>query len=288
MTLLLVKIFPTVTARRGYNGRDTVFRAIKHYLECRHFENSSDLMKVRHYAAAKNGLSLDDEARFEFANAIGVLVNTAPTTFWVLTHVYQDCALLKALRSEVEQVTSSEGTDTYSSDDIRVIDVAKLQSECPLLESTYQEVLRFHSFGTSVRMALEDTLLLNRYLLKKGSTIQIPSHVLHSDAAMWGPDAESFNARWFMHFKSLPSGFRAFGGGKTMCLGKHFAMAEVIVVVAAFVMGYDITPTKEKSWASLTQCNNNLATSVLPPDRDIRVKVTKRTGYETVVWKFAL
>ena len=83
-------------------------------------------MKVRHYAAANSGLSLDDEARFEFANAIGVLVNTAPTTFWVLKHVYQDCALLKALRSEVERVTLSEGTDTHSSDDIRVIDVAKL------------------------------------------------------------------------------------------------------------------------------------------------------------------
>jgi len=126
----------------------------------------------------------------------------------------------------------------------------------------------------------------------------MPSAVVHADTDVWGPSAKDFDPRRFMkpqhkkgdeQPKRHPAAFRAFGGGTTLCPGRHFATTEVVAVVAMLVLRYEITPLEgasEAKWVLPKQDNNNVGTSVLPPVSDIKVRITKRKGWEDGQWAF--
>jgi cytochrome P450 len=62
--------------------------------------------------------------------------------------------------------------------------------------------------------------------------------------------------------------FRVFGGGKTLCPGRHFATNEVLAVVAMFIVRLDMTPVGGE-WKFLTIANTNVAAVVMELDDDI-------------------
>jgi len=136
--------------------------------------------------------------------------------------------------------------------DISTLDIGKLRTTAPLFHSTFQGVLRTRSYNASVRVALQDTLLQNRHLLNKDGVIHMPSHVIHNDPSIWGPVASTFDANRFLpkpsHATSFkkqrrhPAAFRAFGGGTTLCPGRHFATTTIISIVAMLVHRYEIAP----------------------------------------------
>lgn len=147
--------------------------------------------------------------------------------------------------------------------------------------------------GTSIRQVMEDTILDDKWLLKKGSMIQMPTRVVHTDTSLWGPDADDFNPRRFM--KNLGShrapvaAFRVFGGGTTLCPGRHFATNEVLAVVSMFIMRYDMAPqTQSGDWDLPTVAKTNVAAVIMEPDADVEVVVSRRKGFEQDRWTFRL
>ena len=290
LTMILFNIIPKLTARKGLKGCDTLFRALEAYFRNGGHKAASGLTKARYAANAKNGVAVVDIAHFETGIVIAVLANAVPTTFWMLCHIYSDPALLEDLRTELSSVmlltALKNGTPS------RRIDLTKTKNNCPLLVSIYQEVLRTRSFGATVRIVAEDTVLSERYLLKKDAIVQIPSTVLHSDPSVWGANVNYFDGYRFVAGKQKqkhhPAAFRAFGGGTTLCPGRHFATTEILAIVAMFVMRYDLAPVAEGGWRLPKHLTGNLVTSVLPPVEDIKVHVRLREGYEEGEWAFEL
>ena len=196
---------------------------------------------------SQHGVPMQDIAPYEVGGALVLLVNTAPAASWMLLLVYAHPGLLEEIREEVGAVMTqtSDGSKTT-----RHIDITSLNSTCTLLTSTFQEVLRYRSIDTSVRQVMHATVLDNRWLLQKDSMVQMPSRVLHSDTSVWCVDANEFNPERFMKLseqgaksqKAPPAAFRAFGGGTTLCPGRHFGTNEVLAMVTMFVMRYDIVP----------------------------------------------
>ncbi|MCJ1398838.1 hypothetical protein MMC11_002039 [Xylographa trunciseda] len=296
-TMILVNIVPAVTAHKAHVARAACVRAFVSYFNNGGVDDASALLKARYTANTKYGISVDDQARFEVSDVFGILANTAPASFWTISHIYSSPTLLEDIRKEIIDILLTEAKDNGSRL-VRTIDIAKLKTACPLLLSTFQEVLRVTTHGTSVRWVVEDTMLADRYLMKKDSIIQMPSAVIHADTDVWGPSAKSFDPRRFMKGqqkgdeqpKRHPAAFRAFGGGATLCPGRHFATTEVVAVVAMLVLRYDITPLEggaEGKWVLPKQDNNNVGTSVLPPVKDVKVRITKRKGWESGEWAFA-
>ena len=298
--MLIVNIAPNITAPKGHRGRENVADAFAEYFRQAGQETAAALTKGRYAKNTKYNISIEDMAHFELANMIGILVNTAPATFWTITNMLADPILLADARRELDAVLSI-AQDKDGSGPMRIIDVTKLKTDCPLLLSTFQEVLRTRSHNASVRWVMEDTMLCDRYLMKKDAIIQMPSMVVHSEPNNWGPNAKEFDARRFIksqqksdkQFKQHPAAFRAFGGGSTLCPGRHFATTEILSVVAMFILRYDVVPIGdygkgEGQWVLPKQDSNNLATSVLPPDTDVKVNITKRKGYEDGKWSFTL
>ena len=141
-------------------------------------------------------------------------------------HVYSHAEALKDIWDELASIMTTtvnrHGTRT------RVLEMASIKSKCPILTSTFQEVLRHHSVSVGVRQVMEDTLLNNKYLLPKDSRIFMPNIVAHQDPSIWAADVSHFDHKRFIKGqRTTASAFRAFGGGSTLCPGRHFAITEI-------------------------------------------------------------
>ncbi|KAL8847560.1 MAG: hypothetical protein Q9221_007419 [Calogaya cf. arnoldii] len=101
LTRLLLSPAPSLFARKGCRARALLIDAMTDYLEWKGRDNASDLTKARYRAGISYGLSIPGIARFELGSIMGVLVNSTPTLFWLLTHIYSDPQLLAELRAEL-------------------------------------------------------------------------------------------------------------------------------------------------------------------------------------------
>ncbi|KAI0116514.1 cytochrome P450 [Nemania sp. FL0031] len=284
---ILIGILPSLTARKPVAARNKVAKAFEKYYQTGGVKHASALAKKRYQAEVDNSVPLEDIARYEVGGSIAVLVNTAPAAFWTLLLLHSHPGLLDDIRREVDACTK---TTTENGNTVKALDITTLKESCPLLLSSYQEVLRYRSMGTSVREVMEDTYL-DQWLLKKGAMLQMPSRVIHQDGSLWGDDVDEYNPRRFLseQKKNRPRDvcFRAFGGGKTLCPGRHFATNEILAVVATFVARFDIKPVGGE-WKLPTTTNTNVAAVVMQPDHDIDVEIKTRQGFEDIKWAISL
>lgn len=151
-----------------------------------------------------------------------------------------------------------------------------------------REVLRFRTVGTSARLVMEDHMLNGEYLLKKGGLVMLPGPVQHSDTTVWGANALEFDHTRFMQpDKRIPAtAFRAFGGGASLCPGRHFATTIILNFTAMLVMKSDVIPVGGK-WPHVTT-NKAGGWEVAPkPDNDVQATLQNRKGdYDNCEWSF--
>jgi cytochrome P450 len=284
---------PSLTARNGHKARAIFSDAFEKYFRRGGHERGSDLVQARYRTCEKYGISVEDTACFEVAGVLAILVNTIPTAFWMMYYIFSDPRILDELRAELSTILNT----TTNLDGVaqRILDITAIKERCPLLGSIFQETLRHRSLGSSTREVLKDTVLADRFLLKKGAIIQIPSLVVHADPTIWGTTVMEFDIRRFVKqpakdlrdHKQHPGAFRAFGGGTTLCPGRHFASIEIMTLVGMFVMRYDISPVSGE-WCMPPQDASNLAAAIMYPGQDVDVEITPRKGYEDGSWTFQL
>jgi len=288
----MLNIAPRIVAPKGSRARSELGAAFQQY-----FENyvpgqtkSSAMILARYSANTKYGVTPWNQGRLEVGTLLGILANTIPSIFYMLVHIYSDPALLQEIRKELEDTSVS----TIPGEAGRYINILSMRNKCSLLHSTFQELLRVHALGAGARFVREDVMLDNRYLLKKGMVIQMPTAVMHSDPSAWGADVREFRPRRFLkqqetakEFKQNMTAYRPFGGGASLCPGRHFVAFETMALVAFMVLRFDLRPL-DGQWIIPRQKQESLATNVFPPEKDIRVRVTKRQGFGDVDWKFAM
>jgi len=237
---------------------------------------------ARYSASTQNGITLENQGRLEAGTLLGVLANTVPAIFYMLIHVYSDPVLLQDIRAELESTCVST-TSAPGEPPNRHIHIVRMREKCHLLHSTFQEVFRLHALGASARFVREDIMLNDQHLLKKGMVIQMPTAVMHFDTAIWGADVQEFQPRRFLSKQNLKA-YRPFGGGASLCPGRHFVTLETLGLTACMVLRYDITSADGGRLRVPAQKQESLATNVFPPEKDIRVRVTERQDCKNVTW----
>lgn len=275
-------IFPTLSCPKAYYGRENTVKALTDYFAAGKQHSAGHLVKGIHKHTAKYGLSHEDMARFELATVIAMLVNTLPSAFWLLYYIYKDKSLLEDLRIEIATIVQENEFENGVV--AQTIPVADLKNKCPLLNSTWLEILRHHADGSSFREVTADTVLDQHFLLKKGNVVQMPAIVIHKDVSVWGPDAALFNAYRFLadsdtkteksnaagdHLhrqskpKTVPGAFRAFGGGQTLCPGRHFVTTELLSLTAMMIMRFDVTHGSGKAdWPKLGWNDKDMSAAI--------------------------
>lgn len=235
------------------------------------------MTRGRYKMTSDHGLSAKDVARFESVQGITILSNTIPSAFWTIYHVFSRPAILQSIRDEAFlhlTVEDIQGTSVHT------LDVTKVR-ETPVFLSAMQEATRHQSFGAGTRMVMEDVLLDNRYLLKKGSFLIMPNNVMHFDESAWGPTVNDFDAQRFMKKKSSAkihsAAFRTFGGGANLCPGRFFATTEILSLLAMLALRYEITPVSGE-WVAPKLDFANMSSIVTPPKTRIPVTSSPRKG----------
>lgn len=286
LTKLILGIFPKYTAPTAYSARLKFSSAMHSYFLRNGQDQASPLQKARYEVSKKNGMSLEAISTLEIGDCIATLINTNTMVFWMIWHIYSSPNLLQQLRDEVANILSE--TNDEGGKHLK-LNVGNIKSDCPHLFSTYQEVLRVRTHTVTQRWVLADTLLSNRYLLKKDNVVEMPGQVIHTKASVWGPDVNDFNSRRFMKSQARtvkPGSLRSFGGGITLCPGRHFATMKIVSVVAMMIVRFDITPLSSKGWVDPHCVGGKVVTGIPAPASDIKAVVSARNDYEGVQWEF--
>lgn len=303
---LLINICPSLTARKGYLGRELLTQKFTKYLSDGDHEEGSFLMKTRHELGADYDLSLEDRAKFEIGTVLALAVSTIPSAFWMLYYVFSNSKLLEILREEVAACLETTTVNDNMGKVTRTLDIVKLRTACPILTSTFKETLRHAAMGASLRLVTEDTIINEQYFLRKNSIIQIPAHVVHSDPVIWGPTVADFdesrfipsatkepvksaNKRGIRKGRSLHGALRPFGGGKNLCPGRHFATTEILALTSMMIMRYNLAHQEhDKQWTKPKSERSSLAAVIREPDEDVEVKVSPRGEFREDRWAFRL
>jgi cytochrome P450 len=291
----MVGILPQWTARRAYNGIKSVAQGFEEYLNEGRHAQACELVRKRQKLHDDAGITYPEQGRLEVGLSLGVNVNASITVFWMLNNIFSRPSLLAELRDEVRNNAILLPN---------TISFGALRDSCPLLNSVYRETMRFCAPMSTTRYVLEDTIVADTYLLRKDSIVQIIGGLLHSDPATWGPDVDTFNPRRFYHTPNgsktsengsapaskesqiHPAAFRAFGGGTSLCPGRHFAQMEILSFTAAMITGFDMEPPngQAKVMWDPPMDEKTFLIAAIKPRRELNVKLVRRQGMEDTKW----
>ncbi|KAI0021806.1 cytochrome P450 [Xylariomycetidae sp. FL0641] len=280
---LLMNIAPSITASKAYRGREKLVKALEEYLQTGKHKTGSKIIQKRVEIALQHGWTLEAAARSELSFLFAGIVNATTSTFWILLQIYADSDLLTMVRGEVSLVLRNDNYGTQRSR----ISITDLKDRCPMLVAVYRECLRLGSDNYSTRLVKENFMLADRYFLKKDSVVQIAGGVIHADQTIWGDNVEKFNPHRFLDKKAPqargskqnqihPAAFRAFGGGKTLCPGRHFAMNEILSLVALMILQFDMESVDGGRIQVPKKNDGVLPVHILEPVRPVMVRITKR------------
>lgn len=287
--------FKTLTARKAFKAREFLASTFVSYLKNGGPDSASEFIRAAHTHNVSHGFSINDLARFEVGHTHAITGSTGPTTWWLLWHLYSDPTVLRDVREELENLAESSSATLK-----KTLNLSQLSTRAPVLHSTLKEVLRLRTMATAVRLCLEDQLLQDKYLLKKGALVMTPQPLHHLDTSAWGEDANRFNHRRFISEKSgtrsekgsneskgyNKAAFRAFGSGHFLCPGRHFSISEILAFGAIMVLRFDLKPTAGGEWAEPTWKNTPMVSSLHIPDEDIEVEVRERDNENGMQWHF--
>ncbi|EHK24958.1 uncharacterized protein TRIVIDRAFT_134374, partial [Trichoderma virens Gv29-8] len=238
---LLIGILPSLTVPKAYKGREKLTAAFRKYLEAGHLDSAALIVRGRARIEKEYGMSTDMTARSALSFLFAGIVNATTTTFWVILRIFADQQLLDIVRQEIRQALELSNQRSGPNS----LSTGVVKETCKTLSAVYRESLRVGSENFSVRMIKEDTMLADRYFLKKGAVVQISGGAIHAMSNIWGPDVDEFNPGRFLKDKGKsdgfhPAAFRSFGGGKTLCPGRDFATNEILMFAAMIIHAVDI------------------------------------------------
>ncbi|KAI1074301.1 cytochrome P450 [Whalleya microplaca] len=277
---LMLDLLPHWVFRSGIQGREHLANSFAQYQSEGKFNTGSTFIQRWQKHFTSRGIPERDIGRFHVGGMFALVANTIPTAFWAIYRILSDPSVLEDCREEVSHaVEENNGVCTINSKYIK--------NSCPTLISTFQEVLRFHGMGNSVRVAAEDHILDGKYLIKKGGMIMIPSRVQHRIRDVWGPDVDVFKHRRFIRKPGVerpnPVAFRGFGGGTTLCPGRHFATNEILLFAAMLLLRFDVYPVGGR-WITPTVENSSQAEAMEQPDNDLDIELHPRPGADKI-WR---
>lgn len=287
---ILLSPFPSITHKHPYSAREHMVHLLLKYFESNQDSQASEMMRSRFAIYRKHGYSIDGLARTELSFIVGALSNSTITAFWFLSHILSDASIVSELRAEIAAAITRDG-------DQCTVDVAVLRStaSCPLLNSIFRETLRLTSTTTGSRQVLADTMISDRYLLKKGAYISVEGSVLHYKDSIWGPDSGEFNARRFCGSRAgtradgkeiHSAAWRAFGGGDVLCPGRNLALNEILGMAVPLLLSFDFTGAHGGAIETPPVKDEVMPVGVLRPSHDVCVRFSKRPEWSEVEWKY--
>jgi cytochrome P450 len=156
---------------------------------------------------------------------------SATALTWAFYLLSKHPAVLAKLRSEVDQVL---GDRTPAFDELR---------QLPYTLKVIQETMRLYPPGFAIgRQPVQDDEILGQKI-PAGSIVFISIAALHRDARFWQRPHDFFPEHFDSELeKERPRlAYLPFGAGPRMCIGNHFALMEMQLLLAMLVRRFDFS-----------------------------------------------
>lgn len=181
------------------------------------------------------GLS-DENIRYQI---VTFLVAGHETTGGLLTF-----ALYELVKNPEVLARAYEEVDRALCDDLSSLPGAEDLGKLGYVEQILKESLRLWPTAPAFFLhALEPTTLGGRYRVDGGTQIMVFSPMHHRDPAVWGGNAERFDPNRFapeVEAALPPNAWKPFGNGVRACIGRHFAMVEATLALAAILQRFEL------------------------------------------------
>ncbi|XWS35571.1 hypothetical protein CRYUN_Cryun20dG0008500 [Craigia yunnanensis] len=133
-----------------------------------------------------------------------------------------------------------------------ILDFDMLRS-MKVLTMVIQETLRLYPPAVFVMREVLQDIEFKGVMIPKGTNIQIPVATLHQITDLWGPGAHQFNPERFatgvLGACKHPQAYLPFGVGARTCVGQHFAMTELKIVLSLILskFSFSLSPAYQHS-----------------------------------------
>ncbi|KAL4942117.1 cytochrome P450 [Aspergillus oleicola] len=252
---LLTHQVPRLMAKQATRPRDYLLSILAEYLcvtrEERKTEAAACVTQLRD-ECAHAGLDDADIAGILLILLWSMNINIPMSAFWMMAHLMHHPVVVDEIRQEIAPIMTKGVNATRHGGEATLARAIKddLVNACPLLNSTFNETLRYYRTGSSIRQCTRDSQI-DRYKLSKGTMVLLPVRNHLMSAEVFGPDAHLFNPYRFMCNSALERSeyFRPFGSGMTRCSGKNVAHSEVLALVALALWRFDIEAVEPGSEA---------------------------------------
>lgn len=191
---------------------------------------------------------------------------------------------MKRIRSEAAGIISSNKDTSDRFEEVN-IDITKREEKCPILHSSFKEAIRLGNQIFEHRYAIRDATVKDEngteYLLRKGVDVMWSIKSMHRLKDCW-PEATDFRPERFlptqMDHKQQQS-YVPFGGGKHLCPGRYFAVAEVLGLIIIMVVGFEVDGPKPTD----TEIGTPAMTVAIPrPSQGSKMKFRRKSCWENV------
>ncbi|KAE8556219.1 hypothetical protein EYB25_000919 [Talaromyces marneffei] len=229
--------------------RDQAQEAFRKYFEIPQNQRNGDawFTKTIENELRAVGVGTNDIATILVTLHWAINTNTRKTAFWVLTYLLYNPSHIEPLRRQTA--------------------------------NAFFETLRMSSNAASVRNVNKDTVIGYKHL-RKGNRIMIPYRLLHFDESVYGPDVYSFKPERFAgsNAEKLTRGdsWRPFGGGKTMCSGRHIAKCATLMFLSLVLRKFDIEIVGGRKMPAPDLGRPVLGIMALKDDQDYTMRISER------------
>ncbi|CAM1505894.1 Fc.00g115310.m01.CDS01 [Cosmosporella sp. VM-42] len=293
VSILALGYAPTLLAPGPLKARNELNKILKPFYVAGH-ETRPDVSAIiqrRAELLRREGFDDDDLGVQEITLPWVGTTNTIPTLFWLFVHLFSRPEYVKRVRAEIESIATINIGDEGR---VATLKAKEVDKQCPVLMACYREVLRMYIHNVGNRRTMKDTTIKDsngrEYLLKKGINVQWSSSVTHTVNSVWGDDAAIFKPERFLDVTAQEEKRRRganipFGGGRNLCPGRNFALAENLGFIGVLAAGFEVdgvhvpesedpiigTGARKPVWGSTVRS----------------ARIRRRSGWQDVTWRFA-
>ncbi|CAH1760282.1 7199_t:CDS:2 [Entrophospora sp. SA101] len=199
--------------------------------------DSNDLVSV--LVKASYGQEIDQSERMSFEEIRNQIMTfliaghetTGVMMTWALYYLSKDQEIQDKLREEIVKEFPDKDSE-LNFDQINSMEY---------LNAVCKETLRIAPPVLFLIRAADEDVMIDEYLIPKGTPIFIPTYQIHHLASIWGDDVEKFNpSRWFTekvkglsHYNYLP-----FSAGPKSCIASKLALNEAKIILCNLLRNF--------------------------------------------------